>query len=262
MKAYRIIIVVLLLLVGWLAYVAVSSREKPGTPQPEELWHTNTVEVWHTNSIDVWHTNTVAAPQPNPTTQTVTNEVVREVPAKLTPTEIQAADLGYKYIHAPTIENRAEALYQASPLAVEVDVAPNTAAVLNQDASAFRKTVESILNSHGIQVAAQSQYHLVLRVNTLWRTDVPRVELVGYRLDLRQTVTAQRQDDLLKLPATIWSAATAKLVNLGYMPDDAQAVLQDLLDKFVADYQKTQAAQQSLGSRLPTIPSDFLQGEK
>ncbi len=258
MKAYRITIVVLLLIVGWLGYMVVSSREKPGAPQPEELWHTNAVEVWHTNTIDVWHTNTVTAPAANAAVQTVTNEVVKEVPARLTPLQMQAANLGYKLLKAPLLQNPTDALFKASPLAVDVEVDANVANILNEDGNALKQSMARMLNSRGFSVADESPYHLRLRLSALWRTDVPRVELMGYRLELTQTITAKRQEDLLDMPGTVWSAGTAKLINLNYLPADAEDGLQQLLNRFNNDYQKAKASQSSIESQLPKVPADFL----
>lgn len=258
MKTYRIIIVVLLLIVGWLAYELVAGRERSGAPQPAELWHTNAVEVWHTNTIDVWHTNTVEAPLTNTVVQTVTNVVTKEVPASLTALQRKAATTGYKYLNAPQITNPTDALYKASPLALSVDVAPNAAQVLKEDANSLRQTMSRILSSLGIPVAQDSPYHLRLRLSAPWRTDVPNVQLIDYRLELNQTVAAQRQDDLLRMRGTLWSSDLTKLVNLSYLPEDADSDLQQLLDQFKTAYQKAKADEQSVSAQLPTIPSDFL----
>ena len=264
MKTYRILVVVLCLLVVVLAYFAISAGKKPATEVAKEMWYTNNVETWHTNTVERWHTNAVEVTRTTTLVKPVTNEVVkevevvREVPAKHSALEKQAAVSGYNYINAPVLEKLSERLYKASPIAVDVSVAPSAANVVTEDAASIKKSIEAVLGSRNIQVGEKSPYHLSVNISKSWETDVPRVSLLVSKVELRENVVLTRQNDVIACPGVVWSAATSKLARAFNPAAEVEACIQESIDKFCNDYVEAIQAQKVLETRLPTMPHDFL----
>ncbi len=256
MKTYRIWIGALSLAVVVLACLLLFGRAKPAGEKPREMWYTNTVEAWHTNVVEKWRTNTIEVERP--TTVTVTNEIIKEVPAKLSELERQAAIVGYKYIQAPLLTNSCDALYKTSPLAVEVHITESAKHLLTGATGTIRKRAEDVLRSRSIPVAEESPYHLSLSIATLWETDLPRVALLVYRLELRGTASLERQNDIIKSAGSLWSTSTSQLVRTGSVMQDVSKSLQEQVGKFCQDYLDAKGKEKEIESRTPAIPADFL----
>ena len=165
MKTNRVLIAVLCVLVLLLAYLALSGRIRFGGEAAQERWYTNTVEMWHTNTVEMWRTNTMDKWRTNAMEVApivVTNEVIKEVPAKLSAQTRQAAIAGYKYLNAPSLTENGAAFYKATPVAVDVALEPGAQRIVIEDPNVIRDRIKADLNSRGIQVAEKSPYHLNL----------------------------------------------------------------------------------------------------
>ena len=261
MKTQRVAIVVLSLLVLVLGYFAFrkSAPETPPTntaetPRPSPA----TVEMWHTNSVERWRTNTEFLT--NTVVQTVTNEVIKEVPARLSDDEKQAGIVGYKYLHAPTVENAGDALYKLGPIATDVFVDAGTSTALGVTTDDLKKKVEDALRSRSVDVTEKSPHVLRVNLSPLWSMSDPRVALVRCRLDLKDVAAVRRQDDIIKVDGIVWTTTTAKFVRTINMPEGVGSCLQDALDKFCNDYREAQEKQKDIENRLPKIAPDFLSG--
>src|SRR5262245_13635004 len=199
MKAYRISIAVLSVLVLVLGFLAVSGHRK-AEPAVVEMWHTNTVEMWHTNTLQMWHTNALEVSRTTKLTEPVTNEVIKEVikevPAKFTSLQKSAATIGYKYMNAPLLENDTQPLYKASPLAVDVYADDSATRILGESADSLKKKVEDALTTQNLQLSETSPYHLKLKIGAAWRTDVPNVAILVSRLELTEKVAVQRRNEV------------------------------------------------------------------
>ncbi len=261
MKTERVVIGVLAVLVLLLGGMQLFGGKKPATEKTVvEMWHTNTVEMWHTNTVDKWCTNVTEVTSTNTVIQPVTNVVVKEVAARISPQVRQAATLGYKYSHAPALNDPTAALYKVGPVGVEV-VVEDTALDVTGDADNVRRTVEEVLKSRQVPVAAKSPYTLHLKVASSWRTSVPRTALLNYRLELRDAVALERRNDLLKCGGVVWSTANNQLTRTGAAAQDVKGAIQDAVLKFCKDYAKAKDTENQLEARIPTVPSDFLPAE-
>jgi len=258
MKTYRILVVVLSLLVLCLAYLALSGHRNAAGEQVKEMWYTNTVELWRTNIVELWRTNTMEVSVTKTLMQPFTNEVVKEVPARLSAAERRAALVGYKYLNAPSLSDGSDTLYKAGPLAVDVSVLPNVPKVLQADADALKKQIELALNSRSIPVDGKSPSHLSLAVAPVWATDMPRVALLRFRLELREQAASERQGDIVDCGAVVWSTEKSKLVRTAVTSEDVKDSVQEEVDKFCQDFLKAKEAEKTVESRLPAIPADFL----
>jgi len=264
MKTNRILIIVLSLVIVWLAYLAFFSSRKGADGKPVELWHTNTVAVWHTNNITAerWHTNTIELVRTNTILQPVTNEVIKEVAARLSEQERQAAIAGFRFLHAPTAVSGPAALYKASPIAVEVTIDESAKKLVADDKDAVRKRIEATLKAQNIPVAEKSPYRLSLAIEQLWSTDVPRVALLGLRLELRENAVLQRSGDVIQSAGEAWSSATPRLVRIPNASEELKTAVDEVVNKFCADYLKAKDNEKDLESRVPGIPADFLSGSR
>ncbi len=260
MKTERVVIVVLLVVIAFLAYFQLSGRAKPAG-EPQELWHTNTVEMWHTNTVAMWATNTVERWQTNTVLQPVTNEVVKEVPAALSELERRAAIVGFKHLNAPLVEGTNDTLYKASPIAVEVSIDQHATRLLSASSTAMRARVEEALRSRGITVAEQSPYRLHLSITTPWTTDVPRVTLFAFRLELLEKVALQRQRDVLGCPGVVWNTTSSRLVRAVNVEQEVNNCTQAQLEKFCGAYLTAKQEEKRVEARIPAIPADFLRGQ-
>jgi hypothetical protein len=258
MKTYRAVIGILSVLVVVLAYLAWSGHNKPAEQVVKEMWHTNTVDRWYTNTVEKWATNALSVSRTTTLTQPVTNEVIKEVPAKFSALERRAAAAGYKYLNAPALQNSSEALYKTGPIAVDVNVAPSAASVVSEKPEAIRSKMEAALRARNIPVAENAPYHLRLNVSRMWGTDVPGVSLVSSRLELRENVAAQRQNDVIACSGIVWSTSTAKLVRNFSGADDLNACIQEPLGRFCTDYLKAKDGEKTVEMHLPAFPNDFL----
>jgi hypothetical protein len=260
MKAYRISIVVLSILVVVLGILALTGRTKPTAAEPNvvERWQTNTVDRWQTNVVELWRTNTVEVARNSVLRETVTNEVIKPVPAKLSASERQAATLGYMYINAPSIDDQTYALYQASPVTLEVTVDRSASNVFTAGPETIKKKLENDLSSQGIPLAQKSPYKLNLKMDAVWVASLPSVALVTSSLELKDNVVVKRQEAVLQYPGTLWNASTSRLVRTGGLQGELDACLRDVADKFCRDYLKAKENAKEVESRLPKLPSDFL----
>jgi len=258
MKAYRISIVVLSILVVILGILALTGRTKPTEPSVVERWQTNTVERWQTNVVEMWRTNTLEIQRGSVLKEIVTNEVIKPVPAKLTAGERQAATLGYMYINAPSIDDQTYALYQASPVALEVTADRSATNPFIARPETIKQKIEEALRSQGIPLAEKSPYKLSLRMDAVWTASLPGVALVTSRLELKDNVVVKRQDAVLRYAGTLWDTSTSRLVRTGGSQGELDACVKDVTDKFCRDYQKAKENAKEVESRLPKVPSDFL----
>lgn len=261
MKTQRIAIVVLSLLVLVLAYFAFrkNSAETPPATTAEAV-HTNTLEMWHTNSIERWRTNSEFIT--NTVVQTLTNEVIKEVPARLSGDEKNAGIVGYKYLHAPTLENASDALYKLGPVATDVFVDAGTSSALEVTTDDLKKKVENALRSQNIEVTEKSPHVLRVNLSPLWRMSDPRVALVRCRVDLKDSAAVQRQNDIVKVDGIVWTTTTSQFVRTINISQGVVSCLQDSLDKFCNDYREAQEKQKEIESRIPKIAPDFLSGSQ
>jgi hypothetical protein len=245
-------------LVVVLAYLAWSGHSKPTAETAKEMWYTNTVERWHTNTVEKWFTNAMEISRTTTLTQPVTNEVIKEVPAKFSQLERRAAASGYKYLNAPSLEGASDVLYKTGPMAVEVNVSEGAANIVTETPAAIKKRAEEALRARNIPVAEKAPYRLRLNLNRLWATDVPGVCLLSSRLELRENVSAQRQSDVVACSGIVWSTATSKLVRSSNGADELNACIQEPIDKFCNDYLKAKDGEKTVEARLPAFPNDFL----
>ncbi|HTL56792.1 MAG TPA: hypothetical protein VL361_14020 [Candidatus Limnocylindrales bacterium] len=261
MKTQRVVIVALSILVVVLAYLAFSHRNKPEESSPVTtagMGHTNTLELWRTNMLDRWLTNTVTLT--NTVLQPVTNEVVKEVPAKLSDPERQAATAGYRYLHAPTLENAPDALYKLGAIAVDVYTDPTTASLLGQSVDQIKKNLEAELASQNIPTAEKSSQVLRVGINPQWRMSDPRVALIRCKVDLKEPALVQRQNDLVKFETAVWSTSTANFVRTINLTEGVDKCLQECINKFSHDYRDAKEREKQLESRVAKVPADFLSG--
>jgi hypothetical protein len=256
MRAYRVSVIVLSVLVVGLACLAWSFSRRPA--ETKETWYTNTVEKWFTNTVEKWQTNALEVSRTTTLVQPVTNEVIKEVPAKFSALERRAATTGFRYINAPSVDSGAGTLYKVSPIAVDVSIDRSVATLFAQDPASVRKQVESALRSRGIQVAEKSPYHLSLDISRLWTTDVPSVALVSSKLVLKEDVVLRRQRDLIKCSGVVWSTAASKLATGFDISEDVRASVREPLNRFCDDYLKAKDNQKAVESRIPPFPRDFL----
>jgi hypothetical protein len=260
MKAYRLLTIVLALLVVWLGYLQLFRSGKPASEPVKEIWQTNTVERWHTNTVERWHTNTVNVEvlRTDTVLQTVTNEVIKEVPAKLSALERRAATAGYKFVNAPLLAKRSDPLYKASPLAVDVHIQESATGILSEGTDAVKKRIVSALSSRSIPVAEKSPYRLSLGISALWRTDAPSVALLMFKMELKENVALQRQGDIFQSAGIVWSTATSRLIRRVDTGEEVNNLMQDQLKQFCNDYLSAKEAEKDIESRIPPIPKDFL----
>jgi len=257
MKTYRALVGILSVLVVVLAYLAWSGHSKP-EQAAKEMWYTNTVERWRPNTVEKWFTNDLQISRTTTLTQPVTNEVIKEVPAKFSALERRAASVGYKYLNAPSLSNGSDTLYKAGPIAVEVNVSSSAANVLTEKPEAIKARMEASLRSRNIPVADNAPYHLKLNVNRPWATDLPGVSIISSRLELRENVAAQRQSDVIACSGIVWSTSTSKLVRNFHGAEELSTCIQEPLDKFCSDYRKAKEGEKTVEARIPAFPSDFL----
>lgn len=260
MKTYRAIVVVLSVLILWLGYLQLSRPGKLASEPPQDRWHTNTVELWHTNTVSLRPTNMVELWRTNTVVQNFTNEVVKEVAAQLSPAAKQAATAGFKYLNAPLSASSSDALYRVSPIAVEVVMNAFDTSLAAEDADTVRKHVEGILQARSIPIAENSPYRLKLTITPLWRSGVPRVALLTFQLDLKESVALQRQDDVIRCDGIVWSTVGSKLVRTPQMAEELKATLPEQLDKFCKDYLKAKETEPDVKSRMVPVPNDLLPG--
>ena len=261
MKTYRVLTVVLLLLVLFLAYLQLFGAKKT-EEKTVEMWHTNSVQMWQTNVVEKWCTNVTEVTSTNTVLQPVTNEVVKEVvkevPAKISAQVRQAATLGYKYQNAPALDDRSGALYKVSPVALDVSIDESARDIVAGDAEIIKNEVQGVLRARNIPTAVQSPYTLRLTVASSWRTEVPRAALLNYRLELKQNVALERQKDLVQSSGTVWSTATSRLTRTFNAGEDARKGMEALLEKFCNDYTAAQQSENAVAARIPALPTDFL----
>jgi hypothetical protein len=260
MKINHAVIVVLSVITAWLAYLQLSRSGKPASEPPKDLWHTNAVEMWRTNAVVMWRTNTVEQWRTNTAVQNFTNEVVKEVPARLSPAAKEAATVGYKYLNAPVSANSSEALYKATPIAVDVSVNANDKGALARESDNIRKNVEEMLRSQGVQVDKSSPYHLKLTLTPAWMNDLPSVGLLTFKLEMKEKVALKRQGDVIQCDGVVWSTTGSKLIRTANLADELKSALGDQVEKFCSDYAKAKEKEKEVKSRMPTIPGDFLSG--
>ncbi len=260
MKPDRIANIVLAVLVLLLAVLYFSQKEKPLPPQePREVHHTNTVERWHTNTVERWQTNTLELWRTNTVVDRVTTEVTKEVPAKISEAVQSAAALGYKFGHAPSLTARSDALYRATPLAADVVMNDSARALLPRAyGDVLKNRIADSLRTRGIATADNSPCRLRLSISTLWATDVPRILLLQFRLELVEDVFLVRQADVLKCPASVWSIATLKTPAADALAEEVTFCAQGQIDTFCADYLQAREHEKQIQARLPAIPADFL----
>jgi hypothetical protein len=270
MKANRVLKNLLSSVLVGFAFLMLSGCGKSAGEKPKDLartttvevWRTNTVEVWRTNTVRLWTTNTVEVWRTNIVLQPVTNEVIKEVikevPARLSTPQKQAATAGYQYLNAPMLPNGSDALYKASPLAVEVRIDETVRSMLAEDTDAVRKTMERALRSRNIPVAEKSPYHLSLSVTVPWATDVPSVALFMFRLELRESVALRRQNDVIGSSGIVWTATKLGTLARDTAAEEVKNSIQDQLAKFCNDYLKAKANEKEIESRLPAIPNELL----
>jgi hypothetical protein len=265
MKTYRTLTIALAVLAALFAFLWLSGGKKPAVEQANELWHTNTAQLWHTNTVqlwctntvDRWRTNTVQVEHTNTVVQTVTNEIAKEVPARLSAQEKQAGTAGFKYLNAPSLAEGSSALFKASPVAVEVLLDDSATKTLTEGPDGVRQAFEAALGSRNIPVAANSPGQLSLSIQQSWATDVPRVALLSFRLELRETVALQRQSDVVKCPAVVWSTKLFKLVRTFNTQEEVKQAVQDAVGRFCDDYAKAKESEKEVESRVPAVPSVF-----
>ena len=259
MKAYRISIVVLSILVVVLGILALTGRTKQtAEPSVVERWQTNTLDHWQTNVVELWRTNTVEVQRNSVLKETVTNEVIKPVPAKLSASERHAATLGYMYINAPSIDDQTYALYEASPVALEVTVDRSATNAFMAAPDTIKRKIEEALSSQGIPLAEKSPYKLNLRIDAVWTASLPSVALVTSKLELKDNVVVKRREAVLQYTGTLWNASTSRLVRTGGVQGELDACLKDLTDKFCRDFLKAKETAKEVEARLPKLPSDFL----
>jgi len=233
-----------------------------------ELWRTNTVSQWYTNTLDLWHTNTVVQRETNTVemwhtntvVQNLTNEVIKEVAAQLSPTAKQAVTAGFKYLNAPISAGGIEALYGVSTVAVDVVMNGLDQGLTAEHADTVRKSAEGILRDRSIPISGTSPHRLVVTINPLWKSDVPRVAIIACRLDLKENVAIQRQGDVIRSDGIVWSTADAKLVRTFQMEEELKTAVQDQLEKFCSDYLKAKETEGDVKSRIVPMPQDLLSG--
>lgn len=259
MKTQRTLIVVLCLLVIGLAYLAFRNTPQetpnPGKPtqsplSPAEMWHTNVVERWRTNTETI--TNTIVQP--------VTNEVVKEVPARLSTTDRQAAFVGYKYMHAPVLEDASDALYKVGPVAIDLYIDAGSANVLGENMDALRNKIEGDLQARNVPFKDESPHHLWVSVSPRWRMSDPQVALVSCTAELRETAALQRQGDIVQRPSTVWSTSTSKFVRTMNMAEEVDKCVQDQINKFCDDYHRAKDREKEIQSKIPAVPAGFPSG--
>jgi hypothetical protein len=268
MKTYRTLIVILSVLVLWLGYLQLSRNKRPAGEQTQEggqtateaKWRTNTVELWHTNTVATRYTNTVELWRTNTVVQNFTNEVVKEVAARLSPAAKEAAIAGYKFLNAPMSANNSDALYKASPIAVDIVVNAADKSVVVEDAATIKKNAEAMLQSRNIPVSESSPHRLSISITPSWRSDMPRVAILTFRLDLREKVAVQRQGDVIRSDAIVWSTLGSKFVRTLDLAEELKTAMQEQLEKFASDYLKAKDTQKEMESRIPAVPNDFLAG--
>ncbi len=257
MKTQRTLTILLAVLVVVFAFLWLSGK-KSGGEQSKEIWHTNVVQVWHTNIVEGL-TNIVRVERTNTVVKTVTNVVTKQVPAKLAAQEKQAGAAGAKYLKAPSVAEGVTALYKASPVAVEAHIDGGATNLVTEGVVALRKEVETVLGSRNIRVSANSPYQLVLRVSGSWITDTPRVALLSLRLELRETVALQRQNDIVKCPAAVWGTTLHRLVRTIDTSEEVEKAVEDTVQRFCDDFTKAKESEKKVESRLPTVPRVFQQ---
>jgi hypothetical protein len=189
----------------------------------------------------------------------VTNEVIKEVPARLSAQEKQAGVAGVKYLNAPVLVEAGSELYKASPIAVEAQLDASATKILKAGPDAVRPTVEATLGSRNIPVAAHSPHQLRLAISGAWQTDVPRVAGLLFTLELREKVALQRGSDQVKCPAAVWSTRSVRLIRTVNTSEELKQAVKDTVARFGDDYAKSKESEQEVDARLPAIPPVFLQ---
>ena len=256
MKSERIVIVLLSLLVVGIAFWAFRKKgeemPQPGhaetkSSNPTDLWHTNIVERWRTNTETI--TNTVLQP--------ITNEVIKEVPARLAGDARQAAILGYKFNHAPILEDTSEALYRVGPVAVEVYLDAGSAAILGENMDELRKKVESALAARKVPLQEQGTQRLRVNVTPRWRMSDPRVAMVSCNLELLETVALDRQGDLIKHSTVVWSTSTSQFVQTMNMEQAIDKCIESPINRFCDDFLRAKEHEKEIRSRIPSVPAGF-----
>jgi hypothetical protein len=265
MKNNRTLTIVLAVLTVLFAFLWLSGRKKAadqaqdsGRANTVQVERTNTVQLWHTNTIEKWRTNTVQVDHTNTVVQTVTSEVVKEVPAKLSAEEKSAGAAGVKYLNAPGLVAGAGSLYKATPIAVQAQIEAAANGIINGGSVAVKKTVEAALSSRSIPVDAKSPQQLNLGISVIWTTDVPSVALLSFRLELREAVALQRQGDIVKGPAAVWSTTSSKLVRTASGSEDLNEAVNEVVARFCDDYAKAKETTKAVESRVPAVPPVFL----
>jgi hypothetical protein len=258
MKTYKTLSIVLGLLVVGLAFLWLSNIGKPAPAKPVEMWHTNTVELWRTNIIDRWCTNVVQATVTNTVANTVTNEVIREVPARLSEQDKRAMTAGYKYISAPMLGDRVDTLYKASPVSVDVELTQTASGICPEDTAKLKRTMERALRSQDLMVAEKSPYQLSLSIDGVWTTDVPSVAILIYRLELKESIALQRQNDIVRFTGVVWSTTKSKLTQSFNVADQVRTSVQGIVAEFGAEYLKSKSREKEVESKLPNLPRDLL----
>lgn len=254
MKSQRVLIIVLALLVIVLGYMAF--RNKPqevshaGTAEPTP---TKPVEMWQTNVVERWRTNTELVT--NTVTQVVTNELIKEVPAKLSADEKQAVAVGYKYLHAPVLEDAADALYKLGPISVDVYVDTSAANILGQNMDELKRKVEGALQARNVPVRDQSRHQLRVNISPRWRMSDPRVALVTCHLELRETAALDRQGDIVKRPSIVWSTSAATFVRTFDMAEEVDKAMHGPVNKFCDDYLHAKEREKEIQARIPAVPA-------
>jgi len=259
MKTQRTLIVVLCLLVIGLGYLAFRNRPQetpnPGKPvqsplSPAENWHTNVVEQWRTNTEIV--TNVVLQP--------VTNEVVKEVPARLSTTDRDAAVLGYKYLHAPVLDDASDILYKVGPVAIDLYIDASSANILGENMDEMRNKIAGDLQARNVPFKDESPHHLWVSVNPRWRMSDPQVALVSCTVELKETAALQRGADMVKRPCTVWLNSTSRFVRTMNLADEVDKCVQDQVNKFCDDYLRAKEREKEIQARMPSVPAGFPSG--
>jgi hypothetical protein len=257
MKTNRALTSVLAVLVVLFAFLWLSGRKKAA--EPGEMWRTNIVQVFQTNTVDSGPEKIVQVERTNTIVQTVTNVVVKEVPVRLSAQEQQAGVAGVKYLKAPSLAEGSTALYKASPVVVEMHVNTTATNIVTDRPADLKKTVEAALSSRDIPVTASGPYRLSLHVSGSWVTDMPMVAVLSFRLELLETVALQRQSDIIKCPAAVWSTTLVRMVRTVNTSEEVKKAVQDTVERFCDDFATAKDGQQKVESRLPTVPQVFVQ---
>lgn len=243
---------------GLMTYLYVTLREEMLTAQPQERWLTNTVEIVRTNTVVQAETNFVDRWQTNTAIHYVTNLVVREVPAKLPDTVLEAAMLGYKYEHAPTITVVSDALYKASPVTVRIKTNMGASGPLTEEAILDLKLrSEQGLRSKGVSTVENSPYELWLHINSLWDSDVPAAHYCSVILELKQEVLLTRQADAVKCAGSVWRSTTLAIVPKVAAAEELVKHVQTQLEQYCAEVERARASESRIESALPKVPASF-----